>query len=261
MPLYNHLRRWVPIAVRRRLREWRGLPPKLHSDWSLLETIGRRADPHVVFDVGAHVGWFTMCWKHWCPAAVVHAFEPTPESFGRLEQNVSSLPNVTCIAAAAGATAGEATLNQLADSRVSNSLLEPDQGAWQAIHYQTGAVQTVTVPVVRLDEHARAHGVERLHLLKIDVQGFELGVLEGARDLLTRTDHVFVESAIRPLYKGAARFDQVFDFLVEQGFHLMAMQAWHRGNRVLIETDMLFRRNGLEPAVDDSIVRIYDRTG
>lgn len=39
------------------------------------------------------------------------------------------------------------------------------------------------------------------------------------------------------------------------------MQGWHRGNHTLIEADMLFRRNGLIPAVDESEVRVIERIG
>jgi hypothetical protein len=42
-----------------------------------------------------------------------------------------------------------------------------------------------------------------------------------------------------------------------QGFHLMHMRAWHRGNLVLVETDMIFRRNGLEPAIRTDVDRFY----
>jgi len=49
----------------------------------------------------------------------------------------------------------------------------------------------------------------------------------------------------------------VHEFMTEQGFHLMDLRAWHRGNRVLMETDMLFRRNELAPTVDEH--RLGDR--
>ena len=64
-----------------------------------------------------------------------------------------------------------------------------------------------------------------------------------------------------PLYSGVARYTGVVDFLTQRGFHLMTMQAWHRGNRTLIETDMLFCRDDLMPPVDDGIDRVYERAG
>jgi len=88
-------------------------------------------------------------------------------------------------------------------------------------------------------------------------QGYELRALKGAIKTLKVTDYVFVESAIKPLYKDAASFTQVHEFMVAQGFHLMNFRAWHRGNNVLMETDMLFRRNELAPEVD--LHRVGDR--
>ncbi len=81
-------------------------------------------------------------------------------------------------------------------------------------------------------------------------------MLEGANELLRRTRYIFVEAAIRPLYKDAPRFSVVHDFLDAQGFHLIAMRAWHRGNLTLVESDMLFRRNDLMPPIDPSVDRI-----
>lgn len=258
----SQLRHALPVSLRRRLRVLRGLPANaLHPDWAVLEVVGHQREPHCVLDVGAHVGWFTMCWKQWCPAAKIHAFEPYGPSFGDLQRNTAPLTDVRAIQAGVAARSGELELNVLGASRVSNSFLQPARDAWSDIRYEIGEVTSERVPVVSLDDYAAQNGIDAVRLMKIDVQGLELDVLRGAGHLLQRTDWIYVESAIRPLYEGAARFDQVFAWLIEQGFHLAAMQAWHRGNDVLIETDMLFRRNGLEPPVDESIVRTYRRVG
>ena len=141
-------------------------------------------------------------------------------------------------------------------SRVSNSFLEPVDATWREIDYHTGARSTRMVDVVTLDEYART--IESIHLLKIDVQGFELEVLRGAVNTLLKIDFILVEAAIRPLYQNAPRFTAVYDFLADHGFHLMTMRAWHRGNRTLVETDMLFRRDDLMPPIDPSVDRIME---
>lgn len=243
------LRALLPPPARRRLRRALGLPAtRLHPDWRMLRSIGPVGRPHVVLDVGAHHGWFFHCWLDWCPQAEVHAFEPTAESFARMRELYGADPRVRLNQVGVGSTAGELTLNVLDASRVSNSFLAPDRAVWESLEFRTGEIRPRTVPVVTLDDYAREHGLDGVHLLKIDVQGFELEVLRGARELLRRVDHVFVESGIRRLYEGAPSFAETFLAMEAAGFHLVHARAWHRGNQVLVEADLLFRRDELAPA-------------
>jgi FkbM family methyltransferase len=249
----------IPAPWRRAVKRALGMPVRrLHSDWSILGRIGPVEGGHVVLDVGAHHGWFFHCWRDWCPGAEVHAFEPTPASFARCAELYGAEPNTHLVRAAVGRVAGTGRLHTLGDSAVSNSLLAPDLEAWSAIQYQTGAITSVEVPTLTLDEYAREKGLGEVYLLKIDVQGAELDVLHGAQALLPSVDHVFVESGIRPLYHGGARFSQVAELMLDRGFHLIGFRAWHRGNHALVEADLLFRRNDLLPPIDPTVERIYE---
>lgn len=255
----DFLRRALPQPLRHALKKRLGVPlTRLQEDWAILAPIGPVERPHVLFDVGSNEGWFFHCWKDWCPAAEVHAFEPQAEPLEASRRLYGNDPAIHLVNAAAGAVSGELHLNVMTESTVSSSFLAPVEATWSSIGYRTGAIERRTVPVITLDEYAAEKAIGGVYLLKIDVQGFELAVLEGATSLLARTDHVFVEAAIRPLYEGAPRFSTIFDFLDAHGFHLMTMRAWHRGNGVLVETDMLFRRNELAPPFDPAVDRIMN---
>lgn len=250
------VRKLIPAPVKAPVKAALGLPQtRLHQDWRILQPIGPVASPHVVLDVGAHAGWFFHCWQDWCPSAQVHAFEPYPESFEKMAALYGQDARVTLNRLGVGDACGSLSLQVMAESKVSNSFLSHRAQAWEEVRFRTGAISQLEVPVTTLDAYCAERSIARVYLLKIDVQGFELKVLEGARGTLPRTDHILVESAIRPLYHDAATFTQVVTFLQGHGFHLMALRAWHRGNHVLMETDMLFRRDELAPPVDISIDR------
>jgi len=230
---------------------------RLHPDWAILASIGPVETGHVLLDVGAHHGWFFHCWQDWCPDARVIAFEPFPESYRVMAGLYGKDPRVNLVQAGVGSAPGQMELQVLNESLVSNSFLSPRETAWDEIGYRHGAVTTTMVPVTTIDETFEREGLDRAYLAKIDVQGFEIEVLKGAERSLDRIDHIFVESGIQQLYEGAPRFSDVFEFLTARGFHLMAMRSWHRGNHVLVESDMLFRRNELAPPADLAVNRCY----
>ena len=251
------IRRMLPRAWKDAVKRRIGVPlTRLQPDWKILEPIGPVDRPHVVFDVGAHEGWFLHSWKDWSPRAEIHAFEPAIEAFEKSRELYGGDPSIHFNNVGVGRERGTLALNIMDASRVSNSFLAPVAETWREIDYETGTISRRRVDVIPLDDYVREQGIESVYLLKIDVQGFELQVLEGAVETLKKTDYVFVEAAIRPLYEGAPRFTHVHQFLDAHGFHLIAMRAWHRGNLTLVETDMLFRRDELMPPVDPSVDRV-----
>ena len=74
------------------------------------------------------------------------------------------------------------------------------------------------VAVERLDDIVSPDWIVDHCLLKIDVQGYELRVLEGAVKTLDRIRVVLVETGIASLYADDASFDEVYRFLTERGF-------------------------------------------
>ncbi|MEN8130159.1 MAG: FkbM family methyltransferase [Pseudomonadota bacterium] len=256
--ILRYLRRLIPQYVRTRTKKVFGMATtRLHPDWDILRLIGPLERPHVVLDVGAHHGWFLHSWQEWCPKAEVHAFEPTAESYAKMNDLYGKNPRVHLVRAGVGAQAGELTLKILKESQVSNSFLTPDATIWGGIEYRTGDIEQRLVSVITLDDYCARAGIQSVFMIKIDVQGFEKEVLKGAGRTLEITDYVFVESGIRRLYEGAPSFAEVHLEMEKRGFHLMTMRAWHRGNNSLVETDMLFRRNELTPDIDRQQDRYY----
>lgn len=248
----------MPRRAKNGIKKVLGLPlTRLHDDWSMLKVIGPVTQEHVLLDIGAHHGWFFHCWQDWCPGARVIAFEPFKESFEKMVLNYGDDVRVKLVQSGVGAVNGLMKLNVLNDSKVSNSFLKPDDKTWQSISFQHGQVSEINVPVTTIDNVFIEERLSRVYLLKIDVQGYEIEVLKGAEKSLFKIDYIFVESGIQRLYENAPRFSEVFEFLSNRGFHLMGMRSWHRGNHVLVETDMLFRRDDLAGTIDPTIERIY----
>jgi len=79
-------------------------------------------------------------------------------------------------------------------------------------------------------------------LLKIDVQGYELQVLKGARQALKHCAYVYVESSDIVLYEGQALFDEVKAFLEGEDFKLKSRSHEDIVDGNLIQADYLFSK-------------------
>lgn len=138
-----------------------------------------------LFDVGANIGQTAVRYAREFPAARIFSFEPTSESYVRLEENVKGLERVIPCRCALGAVAGKAEISLEEDSRT-NAIRGASTGKTEAIEVRT------------VDEVAHEKGVEHIDLLKIDTEGYEVDVLQGAGTLLAshRVGVVYAEAAL-----------------------------------------------------------------
>lgn len=136
-------------------------------------------DGTTVLDVGANIGTYTLIAAHRNPSGRVLAIEPSSENAAILEQMVRSnaFQNVTVIRSAAGATSSRGLLHLESDNKGLHSLI-PSSTA-------TGSEEVSVRPV---DELLGEAGVQRVDLIKIDVEGYESKVVAGMSRVLER-DH------------------------------------------------------------------------
>lgn len=120
----------------------------------------------VVFDVGANVGEWAEEAKRVAPGIDLHCFEPSPDSFAALQARLSA---ARINRLALGAEPGDLDLRVYGDRSTVNSVYDI-AGATP--------LRTERIEVTTLDAYAR--DIERIDFLKIDVEGHERFVLEGA---------------------------------------------------------------------------------
>jgi FkbM family methyltransferase len=152
-------------------------------------------------DVGAHTGEYAVCARAaFGPALTLHCFEPRPDTFALLERRVGAEPRTSCHRLALGDEAGTASLFSKGASSVFTSLY-PE--AFGAPGHEVSRVDEVELRT--LDDVADDLGLERIGLLKVDVEGHELAVLKGARRLLDADaiEAVQFEFGERSLYSRA----------------------------------------------------------
>jgi FkbM family methyltransferase len=138
-----------------------------------------------VFDVGANVGELTLLFSRFVGASgSVHAFEPSGGGFERLEAvcRAASLRNVRLNRLALAEEEGSVSLHVYDDDYLSWTTRAVRPLEDYGIHVNPPSVEEV--PSMTADLYCERNGVEKIDLLKVDVEGSEFQVLVGARRML-----------------------------------------------------------------------------
>ncbi|MER5212196.1 FkbM family methyltransferase [Streptomyces sp. NPDC002838] len=160
-----------------------GYEPGSLATWSKLA-----AKSATIADVGAHVGYFSMIAALANPKAKVHAFEPVDQIHARLSVNVrsNSVQNVKLYQAGVSSHAGWAEISV----RFSGNLLSTGS----TLEAAAADAELKRIRLLSLDE---VFADTKLDLIKIDVEGHEMSVLEGARQVLKRDRPTVMLEALR----------------------------------------------------------------
>lgn len=168
------------------------LPADQFEEMLLLLTIVNRLRPGDLFlDVGAHDGEYVLASVGRLGArGRIEAFEPTPATFANLQAAVSALsssrPDIRLHNVAVAAGSGTTTFVTTGTSRM-NSIF---RGNPDGLDRPGGAEHVIDVRTVSLDDYVDK---SRRIVAKIDVEGAEIDVLRGARQLLVSDASIFVE--------------------------------------------------------------------
>jgi FkbM family methyltransferase len=224
----NTARPMPPLPARRRigkivfeydLADYRGTAPMYFGSYALLvvNAMQRYLRPGDVFlDVGANIGYLSAVAARLVgPRGQVHAFEPVPAYFVRLGRLATLNPEYLIAAnpCAAGETPGMCTMYVT---------LEPGQSTLvRSYKVEPEILSTIDVPVVRLDSYLKQNQIERVALIKIDAEGFELPILRGLRNYFENCRHrpaIICEIAPRAYPLMGRSVSELAGFMAEFGY-------------------------------------------
>ncbi len=178
----------------------------------------------LVFDIGANTGQFASELRSIGFGGRIVSFEPLPDAYQKIVENAAQdeLWDVH-VQGAIGDVDGEIEIN-IAGNSVSSSVLpmlelHSDNAKGSAY---TGKVK---VPVSRLDTITEQYlsGSEK-YFIKIDTQGFEWQVLDGAPEAIANAQGILCELSLVHLYEGQRLWMDMIERLNSEGFTLWAIQ-------------------------------------
>jgi FkbM family methyltransferase len=184
-------------------------------------------------DVGANIGLYTSLASHTLTGrGRIIAIEPRPQTFAYLEKNIASNrtphgPRVDAVRVAAAPESGRRVLFQNPENKADNRVYESNDFKWE----------TTEVEARSLDEILAELGVSEIHVLKVDVQGFEQMALRGMSQTLRRSPRVVLMTEFWPkgLREAGGEARSYLEELTELGFKLFELKERPRGTLVPLE--------------------------
>lgn len=182
------------------------------------------ASPDVILDVGANDGGFARQCRRFGFQDDIESFEPGSQAYARLAAEAARDPRWNAYRLGLGDRSGELTLHVASNAGASSSVLTM-LPAHQEAAPEALFVSEEMVKVNRLDEwfDVRRGPWERV-ALKIDTQGFERQVLEGAGQLIDeKVVSIQLELSLVPLYEGSWLWDEAAAWLMVRDFRLVGV--------------------------------------
>ncbi|HKO11590.1 MAG TPA: FkbM family methyltransferase [Acidobacteriaceae bacterium] len=196
-------------------------------------------------DIGANEGQYADELRTAGFAGEIVSMEPNAAAYHRLAKRAQGVAHWRVLRMALGATEGTADLRVTSSDDLS-SFLTPTLLMRHVLgENATAVVRTESVPVTTLASlmHREQWNVTTRTLLKLDTQGYEREILEGAGPLLEHFAGLQLELSLRPLYDGQPPIEEVIRLLRQRGFVPYDLWPVVRDHTwAALEVDCLFYR-------------------
>ncbi len=238
-------REYLKIALRSALHR-RNLDLVRHPYPVRVSTALRHFRVTTLFDVGANIGQYGAAVRASGYRGRILSCEPLPDAYPHLARRAASDGNWTTVQTAVGDHVGMLEINVAANSYSSSVLRMTDAHLDAAPGSHRVGVEKV--PVTTVAALLAEHGIDAAAaMLKIDTQGYESFVLDGAGSALGDFALVQLEMSFVPLYEGQQLFDDLLDRLRDSGFEIYALEGGfgdpHTGR--MLQCDVLFANSRL----------------
>lgn len=176
-----------------------------------------------IIDIGANTGQFATVMRNIEFTGQIISFEPLSSAFKELQQKASNDSNWICQNYALGHEESSMEIN-IAGNSYSSSLLEmlPEHLNFDP---NSGFIGKENINIKTFDSVFSnfCYNDDKIWM-KIDTQGFEKQVLEGAKESLSKISVLQIEMSLTPLYQNEPLFSELYPFVVDKNFELFTIE-------------------------------------
>ncbi len=227
------LRCGVTVVPDRNVKKWRQISIAGHHERDVdrfLADFLRSGD--VVFDIGASIGVLTaIAAKTVRPSGVVHSFEVDKASYEHLQRTIkrNKLTNTIVNKIALSDKCGEATFVRPMGSwgafMLGPTEIDGTENSRRAIdaYFPEEKELVYKSQTTTIDDYVRANSIDRLDLIKIDVDGPEPAIIKGGFDTISRLRPALMAEASMFTLDHGVTFAQLFELLSSMGYWIYAV--------------------------------------
>lgn len=217
------------------------------SEASQLAKVLKMGKINMVFDIGANEGQFAREIREHGYIGTIVSFEPLTSARKKLLDFASRDPCWYVHKQSAIGDRNDEIEIHIAGNSVSSSVL-PMLESHSNAALGSAYVSSERVPIIKLDSIASLYIAPESNLfIKIDTQGFEWQVLDGASETIHQAKGVICELSLVTLYDGQRLWQDIVNRLEAQGLRLWALQKGFTDPRTgqSLQIDGIFLRNEL----------------
>ncbi len=201
----------------------------------------KNAAINTVIDIGANTGQFASAIGAILPEAQIYSFEPLPDCYQKLAKRLANHKRFKSFCIALGDEKKKINFWK-SNFSPSSSVL-----SMTPLHKETFpfSAQNKLVPIQMglLDDYLQEITLTSKTLLKIDVQGYEYKVLQGAIKILDSIDYILIEVSFQTLYEQQASFHDIYCYLISKGFEYSgSLGSITLRSGIALQEDILFIR-------------------
>lgn len=182
------------------------------------------------FDVGANIGYYSLMMSTSLKDKQhqIHSFEPNPYTFDLLLNNIAlnNFKSITPVKLGLS--------NQAQDLEIYYNM----KNLGTANTFQNKGVLSANISLIRCDDYCTQNNIESIDLIKVDIEGGELGFIQGALEIIKASKDLtlIVEIVEQNCKKAGYRAVELFDLIISLGFKAYLPRPWPFG---LVETKFI----------------------
>lgn len=196
----------------------------------------------VIFDVGANIGGYAReAARILGPRAIIHAFEPSRKCFATFTEHTRGLPLVANNFGFSDRTCDDVLYSDHSDSDLASLYHR------RLDHYGISMANTENIHLTTIDEYCQEKKIDRIHFLKLDVEGHELNALKGAEHMLNEDRIDMIQFEFGGCNIDSRTFFQDFFYLLNDRYRihrilrngLMELPAYNEMQEIFITVNYL----------------------
>ncbi len=218
-----------------------GLTRGVAANIELLPLINKIKKLNTIIDIGSNKGQFILLILKFFPKIKIYSFEPIKEFFEKQKNLFNFRGNILFFNYGIGSK--NKNLNFFITERAdSSSFLTINKLGSYNNDYLVKEKRNIKIR--NLDQILKNKNLKKPALIKIDVQGFELEVLKGAKQILTKVDYILLEVSKNRMYHKQPIEREIVNFLKRKKFKPSKALQWLKiKNTNFMQRDILFERN------------------